>query len=148
MSSSKRDIGYRISFTGGVVALVAFFFFPYLQEISFSSVQFMMGLDVAKNIQGDWLFWLQPIVALLASVIAGWKLASVSYWQPGKLERAATALVVLGIFTLLIFLCKYSYDIRQPEGNSWYAVGFWLYLGGIATVIAGGLVAVGSSDSK
>ena len=134
----SRNVGNITALTGGILATLAFFLFPYISLGIFGSYT---AVQLAEGIFGSSapVLWLELLVALAVMALAGLS------WS-GRSRLASLPIVLMGLsgVTLLIILGVYMAQTQQQSllgsAAAFYATGFWLYVVGIAVVLAGGII--------
>lgn len=152
--TSQQHIGSFIVISGGLIALFAFFFLPYLSLGIFGS---LTGSQLANTnnqlIQGTGALWLEPLVAVAVIGIAIYLIVG-SQKQEMNVQTAkglAITLIFLGGITLLVLLIRYSSDAQPLAGTStsvssgpsiasFYGTGIWIYFFAMLIALVGGIV--------
>ena len=153
--ATKTSVGPLIAAGGGLLAVLAFFFLPYL---SLGFLGSLTGVQVAsisnRYLQSTGILGLEPIVAAAAFGIAVYLIVK---GQKQEIDQQvakglAMTLIVLSGITVLIVFIKYIVDlqpaIQMPSGAagpalaSFYGAGIWIYFLGMLAVLIGGFIHV------
>jgi hypothetical protein len=160
-SLSRENLGFLIAGGGGILALLAFFFMPYIVFgiFSFTGEQIASsGSQLGGQLSGAWLLWLEPVIAATVLATAGWQIYKAAN-NPNEeaTGRAAAGLIVLAVLTITVLLGRYVYDTipvaasnssfssSYPGLASYYSSGPWIYIVSMIAVGVGGVVQVKSS---
>lgn len=168
-SVSGSSIGLIIASLGGIVALLAFFFMPYVSYgyFSFTGQQLASFGSQANNGSGQLneqlsqlqVLWLEPVIAGIVVILAGYLLyknlmntVSLSSGRGG-----AISLAVIGGLSFVILLIVFAansqpmqsaYGYSQPALASIISSGFWVYAVAMLAVAMGGVISAAQTKSS
>ena len=139
----RNNAGNMTALAGGILALLAFFLFPYISLGIFGSYT---AVQLAGGIFGlHWpALWLELLTALVVLALAGYS------WSRHE-GSAAWSILLVGLsgVALLVILVTYVIQTQQHDlfgsDASFYATGFWLYLVGLVAALVGGIIQLRNS---
>lgn len=138
MHQEKTNVGSIVALCGGILAVVAFFLFPY---ISFGLFGSYTAVQLANGVFGSSMagLWLELLVALAIVALSAFNL----YTHSTSLITPRAILALSSITTVLIFLV-YAVQSNQQSlfgsASSFYSTGFWLYVLGIIGSLVGSIL--------
>jgi hypothetical protein len=139
----RNNIGNMTALAGGILALLAFFLFPYISLGIFGSYT---AVQLAGGIFGLHMpaLWLELLAALVMLALAGYS------WSRRE-GSASWSMLLVGLsgVTLLVILVIYVIQSQQRSlfgsDAAFYATGFWLYLVGLVAALVGGIIQLRSN---
>lgn len=152
VSTLPPYLGYYITGGAGILALLAFFFMPYIAVGIFTATGQQLASDGNQFSQFQ-ILWLEPLVAALVIGITVYEVFRNKQNDVNALvaQRGAIGLISLAVLTLVALIIKYTIDAQPPAGQtaynvstiaSFYSSGFWMYIVAMIGVIIGGIVQI------
>lgn len=170
---SKHNLGTIIASVGGIVALLAFFFMPFVTiplgifgTYSFTGQQLASyGNQSATSIyssqfQALQLLWSEPLAALIILGIAAYMIfkSTQNILTAQATKTAAISLITIATIMVVALFIRYGIDAQPssqygssysgPTLASYYSSGFWVYILSMLAVIAGGAIQLGQNRNS
>lgn len=161
---SGQSKGYLCALVGGVLSLIAFFFMPCASsglfsftaaELVQSSNPFVTSLSQQLGLQ---LLWLEPAIAAVICILAGFNLRTVIPAQKGTGQAITILVLSVLAFALLIGLYVHVSRVLQGSSTSDFSsasvnpvsllgAGFWCLLIGMGLSFVGSIIVLNSRST-